>query len=196
MQVSDPYLRHLVDLWSPPSIRYHTGTVIGFEGIEQELGLTLPRAYKELVHVYGQGAWFETIYILNPFYAWLENLEPWYSRQHGCGALKWCDRLRAERGQFPHDFIHPIYPEPGGIFPYALFYGIRGTLYWLTSEPPDDWKSLFDLGGPSSQQEWETFDLSVTELLWRLATEDKTVKRTCLEATIAGFRSTIFSAIR
>jgi hypothetical protein len=169
--------------------------MIGFERIEQGISLTLPGAYKELVHVYGQGVWFETVFVLNPFYAWLQDLEPWYSPQHGRGVLQWCDGLREAREQFPEDFVHPIYPEPGGIFPYALFYGIRGTLYWLTAGPADGWPSLFDLGGLSSQQEWERFDMPVTELFWRLATADKAVKGTSLDAAISGFRSTVFTAM-
>lgn len=196
MEVSDPYLTRLIDLWSPPSTRHHTGEVIGFERIEQQIGLALPASYKQLVHTYGQGVWFETVLVLNPFYAWLQDLEPLYSPQHGRGVRTWCDGLREMRKESPENFIHPIYPEAGGIFPYALFFGIRGTLYWLTSGHPDGWPSLFDLGDGTFQQEWERFDMPITELFWRLAAGDKAVKGTALDAILSGFRSTVFRAIR
>jgi hypothetical protein len=193
MEISDPYLRRLVKRWPPPQTRYHTG-LMGFECVERELGLTLPLAYKELVHLYGQGLWFETIFVLNPFRALLEGLEPWLDAHRGCGALTWCDRLRAERDEFPSNSHYPIYPETGGIFPWAFFHGIGGGLYWFTEGSPEKWKTLAEPDGPSSLDEWEVFQMSVTELLWRLARGDKRVAKTGVDASIAPYRSTIFEA--
>jgi hypothetical protein len=191
--VSDKYLKKLVALCPPPHYRYHTGNMIGFEPIERELGLTLPPSYKGLVNTYGQGIWFDTLHVLNPFYAWLNNEEPWYCRTRGyAGGSAWCEGLKESRKQFPRFFLYPIYPEPGGIFPWA--FGSEGTLYWLTEGPVQKWPTLF--GDQASQENWERYDLSATQLLWALATGDSSMAATGLDGWIAPYRSRGFVAVK
>jgi hypothetical protein len=189
---SDPYLQRLLERWPPPSKRNYTGTLLGFQSIERELGLSLPAAYKELIHTYGQGVWFETIFVLNPFLAELNDLEPWWSVRGYAGGSSWCNTLRTAREEFPRAFIHPIYPEPGGIFPWA-FLQDGGVLYWLTAGPPPRWKTLFDRD-MHFQDEWEVFEMPITELLWRLATGDGATAATELDKRIAPYRSVVFEA--
>jgi hypothetical protein len=78
MEPFDAFLLRLIER-PPPTQRRHTGQQVGFKGVERELGLALPTSYKELTHCYGQGVWFETVFVLNPFMAWLNDLEPWMS---------------------------------------------------------------------------------------------------------------------
>jgi hypothetical protein len=190
MDFSDPFLLRLMKRCPPPTQRQHTGQQIGFEGVERELALVLPESYKQLTFAYGQGVWFQTIAVLNPFMAWLNDLEPWMSVRGYAGGPSWCKRLRASREEFP-DFIHsPIYPEPGGLFPWA-FLQDGGVLYWLTAGPPARWKTLHDRD-MCTEEEWESFEMSVTELLWRLATGNAKGKGTELEERIAPYRSTVF----
>jgi hypothetical protein len=195
MDVSDPYLLRLAERWPPPTTRYHTGALIGFGAIELQLGLRLPPAYKELVHTYGNGIWLETIYLVSPFFAYMEDLEPWFCGTHGRGALTWCNNLRDERERFPRDYLYPVYPEPGGLFPYAWCYGMRGTLYWLTAGAPENWITLYDRGG-LPQADWEAFEMSTTDLLWRLACADKTIAETELGRIVSPFRSLVFQEMR
>ena len=192
MDFSDRFLLRLMKRWPPPSQRQHTGQQIGFEGVERDLGLALPAWYKQLTYAYGQGIWFQMIVVLNPFMAWLYDLEPWMSVRGYAGGPSWCKRLRASREEFP-DFIRsPIYPEPDGLFPWA-FLQDGGVLYWLTAGPPERWKTLHDRD-LCSEEDWESFEMSVTGLLWRLATGDAKVKGTELEERIAPYRSTVFEA--
>jgi hypothetical protein len=190
MEFSDPFLKQLIGRWAPPSRLQHTGQLIGFAKIESQLGLALPTSYKELIHAYGQGIWFETIVVLNPFFAWLNDLEPWMSPRGYPGGPSWCSQLRAWREEFPGDALWPIYPEPGGLFPWA-FLQDGGVIYWLTTGPAERWKSLYDRD-LSEGEGWESFEMSVTELLWRFATGDGAVAGTELDERIAPYRSTVF----
>jgi hypothetical protein len=190
MAYSDPFLQRLIARWAPPSRPRHTGNLIGFTGIEGELGLALPPSYKELIHAYGQGIWFETIVVLNPFFAWLNDLEPWMSPRGYPGGPSWCSKLRASREQFPRHIVSPIYPEPGGIFPWA-FLQDGGVLYWVTAGAPEQWKTLHDRDMVFDAS-WESFAMSATELLWRLASGDAAVSRTELAERIAPYRTDVF----
>jgi hypothetical protein len=168
--------------------------MIGFERFEAELGLALPAPYKELVSTYGQGIWFQVVHVLSPFYAWLNGLEPWFYGPRGyAGGPSWCARLRECREKFPDDFIYPIYPEPGGVFPWA-FTEDEGVLYWLTEGPAETWPTLF--GGQDTQEHWERYDLSVTQLLWGIAANDSSVVGTSLAQWLAPYRSYGFVALK
>jgi hypothetical protein len=189
MEPSDPYLLRLMERWPPPSERRHTGEQTGFGGVERDLKLSLPSSFKKLTHAYGQGVWFETIFVLNPFFAWLNDLEPWMSVRGYAGGPSWCKRLRASDEQY--GFIHsPIFPEPDGLFPWA-FLQDGGVLYWLTTGRPEHWKTLNDRD-LIEEKDWESFEMSVTELLWRLATGDAKVAGTELDDRITPYRSTFF----
>jgi hypothetical protein len=190
MEHSDPFLRRLMKRWPSPSQRQHTGEQIGFDGVERDLGLILPASYKQLTYAYGQGVWFQTIFVLNPFMAWLEGLEPWMSVRGYAGGPSWGNGLRASREEFPGFIRSPIYPEPGGLFPWA-FLQDGGVLYWLTAGRPERWSTLHDRD-LCLEEEWESFEMSVTELLWRLATGDAKVASTELDERIAPYRSTVF----
>jgi hypothetical protein len=189
METVDPFLLQLRERWPPPSRRRHTGQQVGFDGVEHDLGLTLPASYKQLTHAYGQGVWFETIFVLNPFMAWLNDLEPWMSVRGYAGGPSWCKGLRASRDQF-HGIRSPIYPEPGGLFPWA-FLQDGGVLYWLTAGPAERWKTLYDRD-LLTEEAWESFEMSVTELLWRLATGNGAVAGTELDQRIGSYRSSVF----
>lgn len=194
MEVSDPYLQRLVELCPPPHTRFHTGQFMGFDSVERDLGIKLPPAYKELVSTYGHGVWFESLHVVTPFLAMFHDLKPWYVPQMGCSCLERCDQLRAVRKDYPDWFSYPIYPEPGGIFPWAFYFGIAGTLYWVTDGPPANWKTLCEI--EASPGDWEVVEGSPTKLLWQLATADKGIAGTGLDASIAGFRSELFRATK
>ncbi|HYV39028.1 MAG TPA: hypothetical protein VE988_25305 [Gemmataceae bacterium] len=190
MDYSDPFLHRLIKLWPPPSQLQHTGQTVGFDRVERDLGLVLPASYKQLTFAYGQGVWFQTIFVLNPFMARANDLEPWMSVREYAGGPSWCKRLLASKEEFPDLIRSPIYPESGGLFPWAFLQG-GGVLYWLTAGPPVRWKTLHDRD-LCGEENWELFEMSVTELLWRLAKGDAKVKGTELEGRIAPYRSTVF----
>jgi hypothetical protein len=190
MGASDPYLRRLMERWPPPSRRRHTGELIGFETVERDLGLALPGSYKQLTHAYGQGVWFQTIFVLNPFLGWSNGLEPWMSVRGYAGGPSWCQGLRSAREEFPSHIRSPIYPEAGGLFPWA-FLQDGGVLYWRTEGAPEQWETLHDRD-LCLEEGWESFGMTVTELLWRLASGDAAGAGSELDARIAPYRSAVF----
>jgi hypothetical protein len=190
MESSDRFLLQLKERWPVPSQRRCTGQQVGFGEFESALGITLPSSYKALTHAYGQGVWFETIFVLNPFFAWQNDLEPWMSVRGYAGGPSWCNSLRTARQSSSGQMLSPIYPEPGGLFPWA-FLQDGGVLYWLTAGPPERWKTLHDRD-LWAEAEWEPFEMSVTELLWRLATGDAAVAGSELDKRIAPYRYAVF----
>jgi hypothetical protein len=64
-------------------------------------------------------------------------------------------------------FPFPLWPEPGGIFPWALGSGDE-MFFWLRSEPdPGSWPVVWCHGG---DLEWEQFDGTTTDFLIALVT--------------------------
>lgn len=87
------------------------------------------------------------------------------------GGPEWCEKLRQARQEWPWSLPWPIYPEPGGLFPWAVTDN-GGTLYWLTEGEPDGWPTLHD---PHScvPEDWERHDLPFAELLLRTITGER-----------------------
>jgi hypothetical protein len=195
VEVADPFLGRLLDVLPPPAKRDHTGSAADFGAVERELGLELPSGFKELTLAYGHGAWFDTIYVLNPFATREGDGQRWHVRRLGLtGGPEWCDRVRKARRKHPDWFSrYPIYPEPGGIFPWAFVYG-GGVLNWLTQGAAKGWPTLdYPLG---TEEEWEQLDMSVTEILWRLAAGDPGIADSALDRAVRQFRDTGFVAYR
>jgi hypothetical protein len=195
MQVADPFLSRLLDVQPPPVQRHHTGSAAELEAVERNLGLELPSGFKELTLAYGHGVWFDTIYVLNPFTTREGDNQPWHVGRLGLtGGPKWCAWMRKARKKYPDGFSrYPIYPEPGGIFPWAFVYG-GGVLYWLTQGPAERWPTLDD--PRTDEDEWEQLGMSVTEILWRLAVADPSIADTALDRAVRQFRDTGFVPYR
>jgi hypothetical protein len=71
-------------------------------------------------------------------------------------------------------FPYPLWPEPGGVFPWAESSGI-GTYFWLTSgSEPGFWPVVWCHG---EELEWEQFDGTCTEFLIALVTGQIDVRR-------------------
>ena len=166
---TDEALKQLMELVRPPSNRKFRGLLEGFESTESELGFELPVCYKELLQVYGHGVWFENFHIANPFVRDPANSRVWWCREIPCGPA-WCDHLHKLREDFLES-VYPIYPESGGLFPWA-FIQDGGALYWLTKGSSSEWKSIHDPDSPLLDEGCTEFNLSVTELLLGLATQD------------------------
>jgi SMI1-KNR4 cell-wall len=101
------------------------------EVIEKQVGMKLPDDYWGIIERYGRGSFADFLNLIHPFSDpdnFLYRLE--YSI---------LEHEREMRSEFPDQFPFLVYPEPGGLFPWA---GTDNgdTLYWLTVGAPDSWQ--------------------------------------------------------
>jgi hypothetical protein len=103
--------------------------------VEAELGLRLPGSYKALVERFGASSWRDFLHVLSPFDGPLG------------GSVLEADR--AVRREFPQLYPLPLYPEPGGLLPWAVSDN-GDALYFITAGPPDGWPTL--IKGPRAPE--------------------------------------------
>lgn len=106
--------------------------------VEAELGLSLPGSYKVLVEGFGASSWRNFLHVLSPF-----DGQGWR-----CAAATLAAD-RELRREFPQHYPLPLYPEPGGLLPWAVSDN-GDTLYFVTAGPPDGWPTL--LKGPRAPE--------------------------------------------
>jgi len=100
--------------------------------IEGELGLQLPGSYKALVEQFGASVWQDFLRVLSPFDEQRE------LRRVGGATL---EADRALRREFPWYYPLPLYPEPGGLLPWAVSDN-GDVLYFITAGLPDQWPTV------------------------------------------------------
>jgi hypothetical protein len=125
----------------PPVHPSEAGSTQAFARVEDRLDLELPDAYKQLVTAYGTGSWRGFLWVLNPFSAnrSLNLLDQ---------AVRQLDAERVIRRKWPDQVPFPLYPEPGGLFPWGMTDN-GDRLYWLTEGLPDSWPTIvFESRGP------------------------------------------------
>jgi len=99
---------------------------------EDALGIRLPGSYKALIDLYGASSWGNFLHILSPFDDDL-NLE-----RVGREILH---ADRQSRDSFPSHYPFALYPERGGMLPWAVTDN-GDTLYFVTLSLPDEWPTL------------------------------------------------------
>ena len=100
--------------------------------IEADFGLQLPGSYKAMVEQFGASSWREFLHVLSPFDERLD------LRRRGSSAL---EADRALRREFPWYYPLPLYPEPGGLLPWAVSDN-GDVLYFITAGPADHWPTV------------------------------------------------------
>ena len=118
--------------------------------------MQLPGAYKRLINLFGASTWCDFLHVLSPFDFRL-NLQA-----RGKEIL---DVMRECRKEFPSHYPLPLFPERGGLLPWAITDN-GDTLYFITQCSPDDWPTL--IRGPRSP-EFEVSFLSPTLLIHHFA---------------------------
>ena len=123
---------------------------------EAALGLALPADFKALLRTYGVGV-FDDVRLLTPFDTHPDGV---FDLVESARVLiPWFEDLRAE---VPEDFPFPLYPEPGGLLPWAKT-GDGADLCWLTEGQPDSWPTAaWNIRGGGHR-----YDMIATELLYR-----------------------------
>jgi len=127
--------------------------------VEGRLGTALPTDYKQLVETFGNGA----------FDGYFSPLVP--DSLSGCdGIVRRAEVLAAHATAHGERLYEPyrLFPAPGGLLHWA------GTeqdaeFYWLTEGPdPDTWPIL---STEDDHREWDRFDGSTAEFVFRLLTD-------------------------
>lgn len=134
--VSDPRLARLLT-FSRGSRAYDPGR---WAAVEQEFGLRFPGCYKAVVEEFGASSWDDFLHLPSPF-----------SRESNLGVFvaRTLDADRASRASFPSHYPLSLYPEPGGLFPWAVTDN-GDTLYFITAAEPDDWPTV--IKGPRAPE--------------------------------------------
>ena len=124
----------LKELVTPPEQPAEVGSVEAWLRCEAQLGFKLPSDYREFVFAFGSGLFAGLYRVYNPFAKseWTA-LHPSVERT--------CTHLREFRQSFPQDVPYPIYPEPGGLLPWANDEN-GNDYYWQTLGEPDTWQVL------------------------------------------------------
>lgn len=98
---------------------------------ERRIGTPLPKDYRDLVDRYGAGRFSDFLSVFTPF-----------SGNPHADLLVQMDRqlasLRELRANGEHA-PYPIFPEPGGLLPFAITDN-GDVLHWATNGPPDAWR--------------------------------------------------------
>jgi hypothetical protein len=112
-----------------------------WQSVEKGVGLSLPGSYKTLVDFFGASSWCDFLHVLSPFVQGQLNL-----LDLGKQVL---DADRETRDQFPSHYPFGLFPEQGGLFPWA-FTDNGDTLYFITSGLADDWPTV--IKGPRAPE--------------------------------------------
>ncbi len=153
-------IEELTRVLEPPHVPRDTHGSAGWEDVERRLGGRVPTDYRAFIERYGTGYIGKFLTICNPFCE-IEGLNLF---GHGNLALDALRELREHGERIPY----PIFPEPGGLFPFGSTDN-GDTLYWLTSGAPDSWRvAVNEARGPL----WEVFEMTTTTFLARLFSRD------------------------
>jgi hypothetical protein len=139
----------------PPEKPVENGTVDKFRVVEEHLKLQFPSDYKQVIRSYGHGTWRGGLILFNPFTSDVSyNLIA-----AATGQLEEAEHHLL----FPEDAPFPLYPEPGGLLPWAKTEQ-NEILYWLTDGDPETWRTIFASGDPLKYQQ---FDLGCSTFLFQ-----------------------------
>jgi hypothetical protein len=162
----DESLPQLTAIEKPPSRPSAPGTLEAWLPVEQKVGVTFPRHYKEYIGIYGAGQWAGFFGILDPFYEW--------KHPQATGYFRWMETrlegLDEHRKEYPK-YIAPYnrYPAPEGLVPFG-YDDNGGTLCFQVTGESDSWPVVF-LDGKLSEC-YDVFRGSVSAFLVALLREE------------------------
>jgi hypothetical protein len=147
-------LKILEQVVCPPSIS--PKKEVDWDKVELEIGIQLPPDYKQLISVYGHGAFDNFLWVYQPVSedAFMDLVVQSKRR---------IDILRDIKGEFgKKDVPYGLFPEPGGLLPWGVT--DNGNIcYWQTiTGGPTKWTVTVN---QSRGPRWAEFDGSMTEFL-------------------------------
>jgi hypothetical protein len=133
--------------------------------VQRLLGVALPGEFRVLLGRYGVGS-FDDITLLTPFDTHPQGVFDLV--EHAERLIPWFEDLREDS---PADFPFPLYPEPGGLLPWATT-SVGTDLCWLTEGRPDRWPTaVWNVRGGGSRYDLGAVDLLHDYLSGRLRIE-------------------------
>jgi hypothetical protein len=152
---------NLTNILPPPVEIFNSGTEKEWKYFEDRLGTSLPIDYKEFVNSYGSGAIDNFLWVLNPFIQ-NENLNLFLKTKVICEAY-----VQSKR-KFPHEFLYDVYPEVGGLLPWALTDN-GDVLYWITKGEHESWQIVvFE----SRSTLCTSYNKSMTEFIYEIVSHN------------------------
>jgi hypothetical protein len=105
--------------------------LVDWPATEAELRLPLPSDYRAFIDRYGAGSVDDVIHIYHPTTGLVL---PEQAERH-------LRLAREDRDEDPEAYPYPLWPEPGGLFPFARTMD-RCYFYWRTTDAdPDGWST-------------------------------------------------------
>lgn len=154
------HVAELLKLLPPPEYPFETRG--DWELVERQVGTPLPADYKWFIEKYGTGEICRGFTaVLNPF----ADLKRYNFLAVSERILRGC---REVQEYFPN----PVYPEPGGILPWAANQS-QNSLFWLTRGEPENWGIEVHTWDPDGQQtEIRVYEnMGMVQFLVKLLTE-------------------------
>jgi hypothetical protein len=144
--------------WSAPP------NPIDWARVENAVGRSYPSEFKEIADALPPGS----------FQTYLSLLHPAQFKRSGRYAKEvrgYADQLREDAAE--SEFPYPIYPDPGGVLPFAVI-GLDWVIGWLTEgDDPDRWPVVLC---DSRLESWHVYPMSTSEFLLAAVTLPATIE--------------------
>lgn len=149
-------VERLLRIEPPPAVPEASGTVDGWNSVEDQLGVQLPHHLKEYVMHYGAGRWGDFFGVKSPF----EDPDLYNATDYFQCMKKRLALLNDFREQYPRDTA-PFnqYPSPEGLLPFG-YDDNGGTLCFQVVGKPEAWP-IICLDGKLSER-FEVFHTTVS----------------------------------
>jgi hypothetical protein len=154
-------LERLLSVLPPPAHPAEVSRRDDWKAVEAEMGTTLPDDHKEFIGTYGTGRIDGFLWVFNPF-SENENLN-----LITAGKVR-LDALRELRDEFGEEVPYKLFPEDGGLLPFAATDN-GDVLYWKTSGSPDDWTNVVN---ESRGPDYEEHQVGVVNFLYGILTRE------------------------
>ena len=161
------YLNKLLSVAPAPMFPKGCGLPVLWKRLEDELGITFPFDFKEIIAAYGYGEFNGFFSIANPFYSPANDI-PY--RDFLSYRLR---EMEAARSSYPEVAApFPAFPSKGGLFPWG-YTGNGDLVSWRTDGKSESWP-IVCLDDDRSN-EYDEFTLSPSEFLVKWLTGEISV---------------------
>jgi SMI1-KNR4 cell-wall len=149
-------LDDLLAVMPAPGAPFEVPSADAWASIEQRIGATLPKDYKQFIEIYGSGQIAKFIWIFNPF-SLNENLN--LEKQ-----IETQSQVLSELEGHGEKVPYKSFPVPGGVLPFGVTDN-GDLMFWETIGDSSVWPVLIN---ESRAPEWETFDMPMSKFLARI----------------------------